>query len=116
MTRGAREEPTPSPYSHSGSRRKGWVGRPIPRGSSNWPTSRVPPSNPLAVWAEPVQAGLRLALSGGYRLGPLNMALAWELRGDPEQRWKAHEIAVKNEILTRNEVREVEGWNPIPET
>lgn len=37
------------------------------------------------------------------------------LRGDAEARWKAHEIAVKNQILTANEVREVEGWNPRPE-
>lgn len=34
------------------------------------------------------------------------------LRGDAEARWKAHEIAVKNSILTPNEIREVEGWNP----
>lgn len=37
------------------------------------------------------------------------------LRGDAEARWKAHEIAVRNRILTANEVREVEGWNPRPE-
>lgn len=34
------------------------------------------------------------------------------LRGDAEARWKAHEIAVRNKILTPNEIREVEGWNP----
>lgn len=34
------------------------------------------------------------------------------LRGDPETRWKSHEIAVKNKILTPNEIREIEGWNP----
>lgn len=34
------------------------------------------------------------------------------LRGDPETRWKSHEIAVKNNILTTDEIREVEGWNP----
>lgn len=33
------------------------------------------------------------------------------LQGDDEARWRTHEIAVKNEILTPNEVREVEGWN-----
>ncbi|NOX95830.1 MAG: phage portal protein [Alphaproteobacteria bacterium] len=37
------------------------------------------------------------------------------LRSDPEARWQAHEIAVKNNILTANEVREVEGWNSRPE-
>ena len=33
-------------------------------------------------------------------------------RGDYENRWKAHAIAVKNEILTADEVREIEGWGP----
>ena len=52
--------------------------------------------------------------SGGTH--KLELDLSGFLRGDPEQRWKAHEIAVRNEILTTNEVREVEGWNPIPES
>lgn len=33
------------------------------------------------------------------------------LRGDDEARWKNHEIAVKNRILTPNEIREQEGYN-----
>ncbi|WP_375207862.1 phage portal protein [Hyphococcus sp.] len=37
------------------------------------------------------------------------------LRSDPEARWQAHEIAVRNDILTKNEVREIEGWNRRPE-
>ncbi|MEM9706089.1 MAG: phage portal protein [Pseudomonadota bacterium] len=35
------------------------------------------------------------------------------LRGDATSRWQAHEIAVRNSILTTDEIREVEGWNPI---
>ena len=42
----------------------------------------------------------------------LELDLSGFLRGDPETRWKSHEVAVKNKILTPNEVREVEGWNP----
>lgn len=34
------------------------------------------------------------------------------LRGDPQERWAAHDIALRNKVLTPNEVREVEGWNP----
>ncbi len=34
------------------------------------------------------------------------------LRGDPLQRWQSHQIALSNKVLTPNEVREVEGWNP----
>jgi HK97 family phage portal protein len=37
------------------------------------------------------------------------------LRGDPETRWKSHEIAVRNNILSPDEVRAEEGWNPRPE-
>lgn len=34
------------------------------------------------------------------------------LRGDPEQRWTSHKIAVEAGILTPNEIREVEGYAP----
>jgi len=42
----------------------------------------------------------------------LELDLSGFLRGDPETRWKSHEIAVRNGILTPNEIREREGWNP----
>jgi HK97 family phage portal protein len=42
----------------------------------------------------------------------LEIDLSGLMRGDYEARWKAHEIAVRNQILDANEVREVEGWNP----
>ena len=35
-------------------------------------------------------------------------------RGDHAARWEGHQIAVQNGILTANEVREIEGWNPLP--
>ena len=41
----------------------------------------------------------------------LELDLSGFLRGDPETRWASHEIAIKNRILTPNEVRRVEGWN-----
>lgn len=41
----------------------------------------------------------------------VTLDLSGLLRGDDEARWKNHEIAVKNKILTPNEVREAEGWN-----
>lgn len=34
------------------------------------------------------------------------------LRGDPEQRWAAHKIAIDSGILDTDEVRAVEGYNP----
>jgi HK97 family phage portal protein len=35
-------------------------------------------------------------------------------RGDPEARWRSWEIAVKNNILSVDEVRAEDGWNPRP--
>jgi HK97 family phage portal protein len=43
----------------------------------------------------------------------LEIDMSGLLRGDYEARWQAHKIAVDAGILTVNEVREVEGWNPI---
>ena len=33
-------------------------------------------------------------------------------RGDSENRWKSHAIAAKHGILTPDEIREIEGWEP----
>ncbi len=45
----------------------------------------------------------------------LHLDLSTFLRGDPATRWAAHKIAIDADILTRNEIREIEGWNPRPE-
>ncbi|MBJ7535438.1 phage portal protein [Rhodomicrobium vannielii ATCC 17100] len=37
------------------------------------------------------------------------------LRGDPETRWKSHQIAISTGVLDVNEVREIEGYNPKPQ-
>ena len=42
----------------------------------------------------------------------LEIDLSGLMRGDYAARWQAHAIAVQNNILDPNEVREVEGWNP----
>jgi len=42
----------------------------------------------------------------------LEIDLSGLMRGDYAARWQAHAIAVSNDILDRNEVREIEGWNP----
>ncbi len=46
----------------------------------------------------------------------LEIDLSGLMRGDYSARWAAHAIAVQNDILDRNEVREIEGWNPRAET
>ena len=42
----------------------------------------------------------------------LELDLGGFLRGDPAQRWAGYDIAIKNQVLTPNEVREAEGYNP----
>jgi HK97 family phage portal protein len=67
----------------------------------------------IGPWCRKIEAEFaRSVLASGYEL---ELDLSGFMRGDPETRWKSHEIAVKNRILTPNEVREVEGWNPRPD-
>jgi phage portal protein BeeE len=44
----------------------------------------------------------------------LEIDLSGLMRGDPAQRWAAWKIAVEANILTPDEVRQEEGWNPRP--
>jgi HK97 family phage portal protein len=68
----------------------------------------------LAGWIRKIEAEFaRSVFSAASRAThELEIDFSGFLRGDPEVRWASHEIAVKNRILTPNEVRLVEGWNP----
>ena len=37
------------------------------------------------------------------------------LRGDPQTRWATYDIAAKNGILTKDEIRQTEGYGPMRE-
>lgn len=50
--------------------------------------------------------------SQGRRDYSISFDLSGLLRGDPEQRWQAHKVAIEAGVLDPDEVREVEGWNP----
>lgn len=65
----------------------------------------------LAGWCRKIEAAFSRALLPEDGLH-MEMDLSGLLRGDPETRWKSHQIAVQSRILTPNEVREVEGWSP----
>jgi HK97 family phage portal protein len=71
----------------------------------------------LAPWIRKIEEAFRRSVFSTEERAThaLEIDLSGFLRGDAEARWRAHEIAVKNGILTANEVREVEGWNPRPE-
>ena len=70
----------------------------------------------LAPWARKIEAEFARSVfptNGPYEL---ELDLSGFLRGDPETRWAAHEIALRNNVLDANEVRQIEGWNPRTET
>jgi len=68
----------------------------------------------IAPWCRKIEAEFtRSVFSAATRDShSLEFDLSGFLRGDHEARWKAHVEAVKAGILTVNEVREIEGWNP----
>jgi len=66
----------------------------------------------LAPWARKIEAEFARSVfpsSGTYEL---ELDLSGFLRGDPATRWQAHQIALQNQVLDPDEVRQVEGWNP----
>ncbi len=65
----------------------------------------------LTPWIRKLEEAFRrdVLASASYSL---SFDLSGLLRGDPEQRWQAHKIAVEAGILDADEVRELEGWNP----
>jgi HK97 family phage portal protein len=70
----------------------------------------------LAYWARKIEAEFARSVfptNGPYEL---ELDLSGFLRGDPQTRWAAHEIALRNKVLDANEVRQIEGWNPRAET
>jgi HK97 family phage portal protein len=70
----------------------------------------------LTGWVRKIEAEFhRSVLSEASRIDrQFVLDLSGLLRGDPETRWKSHEIALRNRVLTPNEIRGEEGWNPRP--
>lgn len=68
----------------------------------------------LTPWIKKLEAEFTRSVfsTESRRTHEVEFDLSGFLRGDHEARWKAHEIAVKNQILTPNEIRNTEGWNP----
>ncbi len=67
----------------------------------------------LGPWVRKLEERLRRALFSEEerRTYSIEFDMSALLRGDPAQRWASHAIAVRNNILTPDEIREVEGWN-----
>jgi HK97 family phage portal protein len=66
----------------------------------------------IAPWARKIEAAFARAIFGPGSEFEIEFDMSGFLRGDPLQRWQAHQIALANNVLTPNEVRQVEGWNP----
>lgn len=68
----------------------------------------------LAPWVVKIEREFHRSVfsDAARRTHRLDLDLSGLLRGDPETRWQSHKIAVEADILTRDEVRELEGWPP----
>lgn len=66
----------------------------------------------IGPWVRKLEAEFSRAAISDDSTHSVEFDLSGFMRGDYTARWQAHEIAVRNNILTRNEVREIEGWNP----
>lgn len=71
--------------------------------------------NTLSPWIRQIESEFSRNIFGASRdTHRLELDLSGLMRGDPTQRWQAWDIAVRNNILIADEVRQEEGWNPRP--
>lgn len=67
----------------------------------------------LRPWVVKLEAAIKKQVLGASSPYEISFDLGGIMRGDHAARWSAHKTAVDARILTRNEVREVEGYNPV---
>jgi HK97 family phage portal protein len=70
----------------------------------------------ISTWCRKIESEVHRSIftDSARRTRQFELDLSGLLRGDPETRWKSHEIALRNHVLTPNEIRDLEGWNPRP--
>ena len=68
--------------------------------------------NTLSPWIRKMEAEFTRSVFSGSSSHRLEIDLSGLMRGDPAQRWAAWKIAVEANILSPDEVRQEEGWNP----
>lgn len=66
----------------------------------------------LAPWAKKIEAEFARSVFGSSSPYELEIDLSGLVRGDYTARWAAYDIAIKNNILDRNEIRDAEGYGP----
>ena len=67
----------------------------------------------LTPWARKLEAVFAKSIFGEDSDCHLEIDLAGLMRGDYAARWASYATAAQNKILTPDEIREVEGWNPL---
>jgi len=66
----------------------------------------------LTPWYKKLEAEFSRSVSGFGSNYDLEIDLSGLMRGDYAARWAAYAVAVQNNILDVNEIREAEGYNP----
>lgn len=70
-------------------------------------------TNTLTPWIRKIECEFARSVLPSSR--ELEIDLSALLRGDPAERWKCYDVALKNGVLDVNEVRQSEGWNMRPD-
>ncbi|WP_291718741.1 phage portal protein [Magnetospirillum sp. 64-120] len=70
----------------------------------------------LAPWIRKIEAEFARSVltAAGRESHHVEFDLSGFLRGDPAQRWQGYDVALRNRVLTPNEVRQAEGYNRRP--
>ncbi|GLH29139.1 hypothetical protein WSS15_17890 [Acetobacter pasteurianus] len=69
-------------------------------------------TNTLLPWARKIEAEFKRSVFGASSPFEMHIDLSTLMRGDYATRWQSYGIAIQNQILTVNEIREQEGYNP----
>jgi HK97 family phage portal protein len=71
-------------------------------------------TNTLRPWVRKIEAEFARSVFGPQSDFELDLDLSSLTRGDFAARWAAYDIAIRDRILTPNEIREAEGYNARP--
>ena len=66
----------------------------------------------LQPWVRKIEAEFARSVFNSAGPFELEIDLSGFMRGDPAARWAAYDIALNRGVLTPDEVRQAEGWNP----
>jgi phage portal protein BeeE len=70
--------------------------------------------HPYRFWATHTEFTRSVFSAASQTTHQLELDMSGFLRSDPAERWNAWKIAVEAGILTPDEIRAEEGWNPRP--